>query len=287
MLAERAHLQAFVDKFRYNAKRAALVQSRIKAIAKLDVGIEAAAPPPVDAAPPSVKFPAPGALPSGMPIVRFDGAGFVYPGCEVATFKPGALDFGVDPGTRMALVGDNGAGKSTLLKLMSGALDPTSGSVTRASGVRVASFAQHAVDGLDMATTPLSAVRAAAPALDEPAARAALARFSVDATLASRRLYTMSGGQKVRVALALATLAAPALLLLDEPTNHLDMESIDALVSAIQSYTGAVVVVSHDAHLLAAACPDALYEVGEGKVVRFDGSFREYRETLRKRAAGA
>jgi ATP-binding cassette subfamily F protein 3 len=187
----------------------------------------------------------------------------------------------------MALVGDNGAGKSTLLKLMAGALAPSSGLARRAPAARVATFAQHAVDGLDMAKTPLGAAAAAAPSLDEPAARAHLARFSIDATLASRRLYTLSGGQRVRVALAIATIHAPHLLLLDEPTNHLDMETIDALVDAVRAFEGAVVVVSHDAHLLAAACPDALYEVGGGRITRFGGSFAEYRAALRARVATA
>ena len=117
------------------------------------------------------------------------------------------------------------------------------------------------------------------------ALRSHLATFSVDATLASRRIYTLSGGQKVRVALAAATLARPHLLLLDEPTNHLDVDAIDALVDALRGYEGAAVIVSHDAHLLAAACPDALFEVGHRAVVRFEGSFADYRAALRARAA--
>jgi ATP-binding cassette subfamily F protein 3 len=211
-------------------------------------------------------------------------AGFSYGDGRPPIFD--RLNFGVAPGERMALVGDNGAGKSTLLKLMAGTLTATSGRVERSGKASVAAFAQHAVDGLDLASTPLTALSlASAGAHTTDALRSHLATFSVDATLASRRIYTLSGGQKVRVALAAATLARPHLLLLDEPTNHLDVDAIDALVDALRGYEGAAVIVSHDAHLLAAACPDALFEVGHRAVVRFEGSFADYRAALRARAA--
>ena len=208
------------------------------------------------------------------------------------------------------------------------------GRVERSSAARVATFAQHAVDGLDVASTPLGALRKVAEALkargigggggggggggknnrdsgndrdsNKPQAsssskdastaapadrfsdqglRGHLGSFSISGPLATQRIYTLSGGQKVRVALAAATLARPHLLLLDEPSNFLDMASVDALISGLRGYEGAVVLISHDAYLLQAVAPDALWVVERGRVERYRGSFAEYRSALRAAAS--
>jgi ATP-binding cassette subfamily F protein 3 len=292
----RDHMQSFVDRFRYNAKRAALVQSRLKAIERLaeqsiDGGLLASDPEY------QFLFPDPGAL--SPPVIAASGVSFRYGGKGAENKSPlifRDLDLSVDLDTRVAVVGPNGVGKSTLLGLISGALEPTEGFVSRNPGVRVAVFSQHHVDGLDLALTPVEVMtRAYAPQLKDQEARSHLGSFGIGGTLALQPLYTLSGGQKSRVALAKLTYSKPHVLLLDEPTNHLDMESIDALVAGLAGFPGGVLVVSHDAHFLSAAvdsylCVEPAADGQEGRTVKpFNGTFAEYRarvQRMRARAAG-
>ena len=309
---QKAHMQAFVDRFRYNANRAALVQSRLKAIARLAEGGEEGAPPLGEADDDSdlvFAFPPPPDPVSG-PFVTLSDASFSYParaadgeegkaGDAPASGPPllTALNFGVDARTRVALVGANGCGKSTLLKLMTGVLEPTAGSVTRNPKARIATFSQHAVDGLDLALSPLDALcrKFAATNVKEQDMRAHLGRFGVSGPLALQRMYTMSGGQKVRVALAAATFTKPHALFLDEPTNHLSAEAVEALVDGLAAYEGGLVLISHDGHLIDSvvsgrgaedgAPPGRLWCVESGRVTPFDGGFAAYRRKVKAASA--
>jgi len=317
---QKAHMQAFVDRFRFNANRAALVQSRLKAIARLGEGGADGGPPLGEADDDSdlvFAFPPPPDPVAG-PMVQLNDASFSYParsadgeaGKAGDAPAPGpplltGLNFGVDSRTRVALVGANGSGKSTLLKLMTGGLEPSGGTVTRNPKARVATFSQHAVDGLDLALSPLDALcrKFAASNVKEQDMRAHLGRFGVSGPLALQRMYTMSGGQKVRVALAAATFTKPHVLFLDEPTNHLSAEAVEALVDGLVAYEGGLVLISHDGHLIdsvvaggrgggggedgsGGAPPGRLWCVEGGRVTPFDGGFAAYRRKV-KAAMGA
>jgi len=241
--AKRAHMQAFIDRFRYNANRAALVQSRIKALERMaevstvemDPAYRFEFPTPPDAVSP--------------PVLSFTDVAFAYPGGPELFHD---LNFGIGLDSRFAMVGGNGAGKPTLLGLIGGTLDPTRGRVYRNPKVRLAVFSQHHVDGLDLALTPLRYMAACFPDAKEPVHRSHLASFGVDAELASQPMYTLSGGQKSRVALAKVTWTKPHLLLLDEPSNHLDIDAVDALIEGLATFKGGVLMVSHDQHLIEA-----------------------------------
>jgi ATP-binding cassette subfamily F protein 3 len=208
----RAQVQAFIDKFRFNAKRAALVQSRIKALSRMaEVRCFEVDPETV------FTFPEP-AEASGA-LMSFDDVTFSYaPGGRTIFNR---VRFGLDADSRLAIVGPNGIGKSTLLGLVGGALAPTAGHITRSSKCRIGVFSQHHVDGLDLSLCPLAALVRAFPGVQEQELRNHLGSFGVSGPLALQPLYTLSGGQKSRVAFAKITWPQPNLLLLDEPTNHL------------------------------------------------------------------
>lgn len=267
----RKHMQAFIDKFRYNAKRASLVQSRIKALERLaDVALVEddpsylfCFPTPPDAVSP--------------PILSFTDVAFGYPGGPTLFHN---LNFGLDLESRFAIVGPNGIGKSTLLGLISGALQPTQGHVYRNPKVRLATFSQHHVDGLDLALTPLQYLAKTFPSAKEPEFRSHLSSFGVGQELASQAMYTLSGGQKSRVALSKITWSKPHLLLLDEPSNHLDLAAVDALIEGLALFKGGVLMVSHDQHLIESTV-DELWAVEGGTVHAFHGSFEDYKKRLR------
>jgi ATP-binding cassette subfamily F protein 3 len=265
---ERAHLQAFVDRFKAKASKAKQAQSRVKMLERM-TPIRM----PEDAARTVFGFPEPEAL--SPPIVNMDSAAVGYDGPPVLK----RLSLRIDQDDRIALLGRNGEGKSTLSKLLAGKLQSVEGNVTASSKLRIGYFAQHQVDELHVDETPLQHLRRVRPAETPPRLRARLAGFGLGAEQAETVVGKLSGGQKARLSLLLATLDAPHLLILDEPTNHLDIESREALVEALTAYTGAVVLVSHDMHLLSLVA-DRLWLVKDGRVAPYEGDLESYRALL-------
>jgi len=271
--ARRAHLQSYVDRFRYKADKARQAQARIKMIERMEV-ITA----PEEAAARRFDFPQPEEL--SPPIVAIEGAEAGYGGPPVLQ----KLSLRIDQDDRIALLGRNGEGKSTLSKLLAGKLTSEVGRVTKSSKLRIGYFAQHQVDELHLDETPLEHLRRALPDLMPGKLRAKLAGFGLTADQADTEVGRLSGGQKARLSLLLATLDAPHLLILDEPTNHLDMESREALVEALSAYTGAVILVSHDMHLLGLVA-DRLWLVQGGRVTPYEDDLDAYRRALLKQPA--
>ncbi|KAJ9706288.1 hypothetical protein PVL29_001690 [Vitis rotundifolia] len=266
----RSHMQSFIDKFRYNAKRAALVQSRIKALDRLGHVDEVINDPDY-----KFEFPTPDDRP-GLPIISFSDASFGYPGGPLL-FKN--LNFGIDLDSRIAMVGPNGIGKSTILKLIAGELQPSSGTVFRSAKVRIAVFSQHHVDGLDLSSNPLLYMMRCYPGVPEQKLRAHLGSFGVTGNLALQPMYTLSGGQKSRVAFAKITFKKPHIILLDEPSNHLDLDAVEALIQGLVLFQGGVLMVSHDEHLISGSVEE-LWVVSQGKVSPFHGTFHDYKKIL-------
>jgi ATP-binding cassette subfamily F protein 3 len=268
--AQRAHLQAFVDRFRAKASKAKQAQSRVKMLDKMEP-IRA----PEDAARTVFTFPAPDQL--SPPILALEGAAVGYDDRPVLS----RLSLRIDQDDRIALLGRNGEGKSTLSKLLAGKLTAMGGQVTASSRLRVGYFAQHQVDELRVEETPLAHIQRHRPGTPPPKLRARLAGFGLMAEQAETEVGRLSGGQKARLSLCLATLDAPHLLILDEPTNHLDIESREALVEALTAYSGAVILVSHDMHLLSLVA-DRLWLVKDGRVAPYEGDLQSYRTLLLK-----
>lgn len=269
----RAHMQSFIDKFRYNAKRASLVQSRIKALERMGNVDEVVNDPDY-----KFEFPTPDDRP-GPPIISFSDASFGYPGGPVL-FKN--LNFGIDLDSRIAMVGPNGIGKSTILKLIAGELQPSSGTVFRSAKVRIAVFSQHHVDGLDLSSNPLLYMMRCFPGVPEQKLRAHLGSLGVTGNLALQPMYTLSGGQKSRVAFAKITFKKPHIILLDEPSNHLDLDAVEALIQGLVLFQGGILMVSHDEHLISGSVEE-LWVVSEGKVTPFHGTFLDYKKLLQSR----
>ena len=274
--ARRAHLQSFVDRFRYKASKAKQAQARLKMIARM-------APIELEEGGRSLRFdfPAPEVL--APPILRLDGVSVGYDGTPVLR----GLNLRLDADDRIALLGANGEGKSTLSRLLAGELQPMEGEIHASSRLRIGYFAQHQLEALSPEETPLDHLRRALPDAPPGRLRARLAGFGLMAEQAETRVGRLSGGQKARLSLLLATLEAPHLLILDEPTNHLDIQSREALVAALTAYPGAVVLVSHDPHLIGLTA-DRLWLVQGGQVRDFDGDVEAYREKLlQERGPGA
>ncbi len=266
--ARRAHLQSFVDRFKAKASKAVQAQSRVKMLEKL-TPITA----PEDAKKVVFTFPAPEEL--APPIINLDGAAVGYGGPLVLK----RLNLRIDQDDRIALLGRNGEGKSTLSKLLAGKLQPAEGKFSRSSKLRIGYFAQHQVDELHIDETPLQHIMRLRPAEGQPKLRARLAGFGLMADQADTVVARLSGGQKARLSLLLATIDAPHLLILDEPTNHLDIESREALVDALTEYSGAVILVSHDMHLLGLVA-DRLWLVKGGAVTPYTEDLEAYRRQL-------
>ena len=273
--AQRAHMQAFVDRFRAQATKARQAQARIKALEKLPV-LDTV----VEAAPTRFSFPEP--LRLAPPILVLDRVAIGYDGRPVLT----GLSLSVDTEDRIALLGANGNGKSTLAKLLAGRLLPIKGEMRRSPKLKVGYFAQHQTDELVLDETPVDHMARALPQATPPVVRGQLARFGLDADRAETRVRSLSGGEKARLLLALATRDAPGLLILDEPTNHLDIDAREALVRALADYQGAVLLITHDPHLVELVA-DRLWLVGDGTVKPYDGDMDDYRALLVERARPA
>ena len=266
--SRRAHLQSYVDRFRYKADKARQAQSRLKAIARLEPITR-----PQEAALRRFSFPEPEEL--SPPILRVEDGIVGYDGTAVLS----KLDLRIDQDDRIALLGQNGEGKSTLAKLISDRLTPMAGRVVRSSKLRIGYFAQHQVDELHIDETPLDHIRRLRPAKTPAQLRAILGGFGIGAEQTETLVGRLSGGQKARLSLLLSTLDAPHMLILDEPTNHLDIESREGLVEALTAYSGAVILISHDMHLLSLVA-DRLWLVKDGKVTPYEEDLETYRKDL-------
>jgi len=258
--AEINHILEFINKWDNRPKIVAQKESKKKILDKMEK-IEDPAITYADSSSLSIRFPAPGQLPKNE-LIRLDGVSFAYEG-RPALFENTTVN--CDIKARIGILGANGAGKSTLLKVMQGQLTPTKGTLTVNKNMRVGTFAQHHVEGLDLASTSVDCVQARYPGMSDQEARGVLGKFGISGDIALRTIKTLSGGQKSRVALAIITHNKPHLLYLDEPTNHLDMETIDALIDAIQHFEGAVVMVSHDQYFLSKLATE-FWSVSAGKV---------------------
>ncbi|MBN8891033.1 MAG: glycosyl transferase family 1 [Acetobacteraceae bacterium SCN 69-10] len=269
--AQKAHMQAYVDRFRYKASKARQAQARLKAIARL---------PPVEAAVEdhvtTFNFPEPQEL--APPILTMDRVSVGY-GNNVVLSN---LGLRVDMDDRIALLGSNGNGKSTLAKLIAGRLAPMSGTMFRSPKLKVGYFAQHQTDELTEGETPIDHMARALPRALPNQVRGQLARFGLDADRANTRISSLSGGEKARLLLALATRDAPQMLILDEPTNHLDIDAREALVRALSDFSGAVLLITHDPHLVELVA-DRLWLVADGTVQPYEGDIDEYRTLVSER----
>ena len=263
-----AHLQSFVDRFRAKASKARQAQARIKMIERMPKIAPVHAEAGFD-----FEFRAPRRLPE--PLIRLDDVSVGYAGRPVLH----AIDLSLSPGQRVGLLGANGAGKSTLIKLLAGELEPMGGGALRSPHLAVGYFAQHQIDALDLAASPIAHLLAIDPKLGEQDARNFLGGFAFRGDRVFEPVRTFSGGERARLALAMIVYREPNLLLLDEPTNHLDLDMRHALEVALQSYEGAVVTVSHDRHLIRSTC-DELWRVADGQVAPFDGDLDDYARWL-------
>lgn len=266
--AQRAHLQAFVDRFKAKASKAKQAQSRVKMLEKMET-IRA----PEDAARTVFSFPEPEEL--SPPIIATEGAAVGYDDTIILR----DLNLRIDQDDRIALLGRNGEGKSTLSKMLSDRLPLKQGKMVTSNKLRIGFFAQHQVDELRVEETPLQHLLRERPQEGQAKLRARLAGFGLGADQAETEVGRLSGGQKARLSLLLATLPAPHLLILDEPTNHLDIESREALVEALTAYSGAVILVSHDMHLLSMVA-DRLWLVKDGRVKPYEDDLQAYRKML-------
>ena len=268
--AERARLSTFIERFRAKATKARQAQSRAKRLAKLapiTTRISDEVRPIVIPPPPRQLSP---------PIIALDDVAVGYePDRPVLR----GLTLRIDADDRIALLGANGNGKSTFAKLIAGRLAPASGQVTRADKLTVAYFAQHQLDELNEAQSVFDHVRARMPVASEAAVRAKAGAIGFSESAADTLVGKLSGGEKSRLLLGLATFVGPHLMLLDEPTNHLDIDSRAALIDAINDYPGAVILISHDRHLLD-ACADQLWLVANGTVAPFAGDLEDYRRRV-------
>jgi ATP-binding cassette subfamily F protein 3 len=262
--AQMSHMQSYIDRFRYKASKARQAQSRIKALEKLEKVLPAQFDNPFN-----FEFRQPASLPN--PILMMDEVSAGYDNTLILE----KIRLNLVPGSRIGLLGRNGAGKSTLVKLLSGDLQPQGGDLTYSQGVKVGYFAQHQLETLHPEETPLQHMMQIAPKQTEQELRNYLGSFGFQGDKALDKVAPFSGGEKARLVLALLVWQKPNLLLLDEPTNHLDLDMRQALTLALQTFEGAMVIVSHDRYLLRATTDD-LYLVHDQQVAPFDGDLNDY-----------
>ncbi|SEQ65357.1 ATP-binding cassette, subfamily F, member 3 [Solimonas aquatica] len=268
---EIAHLQNFIRRFKAKASKAKQAQSRVKALERMELVAAVHADSEF-----SFEFPVPERLPS--PLLRLDQAEAGYGDKTILT----GIKRLVAPGDRIGLLGPNGAGKSTLVRTLAGELPPLRGGLMRDPALRVGYFAQHTTDALDPAASPLLHMKRLDPQSREQPLRDFLGSFNFRGDRAMEAVGPFSGGEKARLALAMVVYRKPNLLLLDEPTNHLDLDMRHALETALLDYPGALVVVSHDRHLLTSVCED-FWLVAGGQCQDFEGDLDEYARWLQSR----
>ncbi|MCL2918386.1 ABC transporter ATP-binding protein [Shewanella litorisediminis] len=272
---ERAHMQSFVDRFRYKASKAKQAQSRLKALEKMTELLPAKADSKF-----YMEFREPASLPN--PLVAMENVSVGYGDTPIL----GKVHLNLVPGARIGLLGRNGAGKSTLIKLLASELKPLTGKYEPNPGLTIGYFAQHQLEYLHMDDSPLMHLQRLAPSHREQELRDFLGGFGFNGDMALSPVAPFSGGEKARLVLALLVWQRPNLLLLDEPTNHLDLEMRHALTLALQTFEGAMVIVSHDRHLLRLTCND-YYLVDAGQVSSFDGDLEDYHQWLLDAAKAA
>jgi ATP-binding cassette subfamily F protein 3 len=268
---KRAHLQSFIDRFKAKATKAKQAQSRVKMLERLQPIAEH-----TEEGVTSFMFPETEEL--APPLYSVNNVTLGYDGKPVLK----NLSLRLDSEDRIALLGANGNGKSTLMKLFAGKLEPMAGGVNKSSKLRIGYFAQHQAEELDMDATPIMEMQRRRPDDTEQNIRNHLGRFNFSKPKAENKISNLSGGEKARLLFALMTLSKPHILLLDEPTNHLDMDSRQALVEAINAFNGAVILISHDPHVLELSV-DRFLLVDKGGVTSFDGDMDDYRAHLLSR----
>lgn len=267
--AERARIQSFVDRFRAKATKARQAQSRIKMLEKMEPIAAAIEDRSIQFSFPDTSIPAP-------PLIAIQDASVGYE-AEKPVLKN--LDLRIDPDDRIALIGANGNGKSTLIKLISDRLQPEKGKLVKAPKIEVGYFAQHQTDELNLDETPYHHIARALPDKKESQVRGHLGRFGFSADKADTMCGNLSGGEKARLLFALMSCGNPNILLLDEPTNHLDVDAREALVQALNEFEGAVILVSHDAHLVELIA-DRFWLVADSSCKPYDGTLDDYASEL-------
>ena len=268
---EIAHVRSYVDRFRAQATKAKQAQSRLKTLARMELIAQAHVDSPF-----GFSFHPPRKLPR--PLIRLDKVATGYGD----TVLLDGVSVSISPGDRIGLLGANGAGKSTLIKLLAGELNAQAGEVIRAKDLDVGYFAQHQLEQLHCDETPFQHMQKLAPQETEQVLCNYLGGFGFIGDRVNEQVEIFSGGEKARLVLAMLAWQRPNLLLLDEPTNHFDIEMRHALSMALQDYEGAMVIVSHDRHMLRSVCDDFLL-VADGKAMEFDGDLDDYRQWLSKR----
>lgn len=273
-MVQRAHLQAFIDKFRYNAAKSSEAQSRIKKLEKM----------PILEAPESeytVHFKFPQVEKLSPPIIQMSGVSFGYDPQKPPLIKDIDLDVQLD--SRIGIVGPNGAGKTTVLKLLIGQLQASAGLISQNPRLRIGFFAQHHVDALDMNASAVTFMARSYPGRSDEEYRRHLGAFGITGTTGLQKMALLSGGQKSRVAFACLSLTNPHILVLDEPSNHLDIEAMDALSEALRRFEGGVLMVSHDVTMLQTVC-SSLWVCDGGTVEKFEGDVKAYKKRIQKQA---
>ncbi len=271
-VARRAEIQSFVDRFRAKATKAKQAQSRLKMLERMKPIAEHQEEGSF-----RFTFPEPEALPP--PLYTLDRVTLGYNGKPVLS----NISLRLDEDDRIALLGANGNGKSTFMKLLAGRLAPMAGEVNKSGKLRVGYFAQHQAEELDLTVTPITQLSRKRPGVPEREIRSHLGAFAFSQARAETVIGSLSGGEKARLLFALMTVEKPHILLLDEPTNHLDMDSRQALIEAINAFPGAVVIVSHDPHILELTV-DRFWLIEKGRVQPFDGDLDDYRNRFTEAA---
>ncbi len=265
----REEIEAFVRRFRYKESKAKQAQSRLKELNRM----EEIAPAHADS-PFSFHFPELDQLPAFLMQIEKLAIGFAFPLVE-------NIKLGIRADTRIGLLGFNGSGKSTLLKVLAEQLAPLAGDITRAKKLKIGYYAQHQVDELDQQSTPFELIQKLDPKASAQDVRNFLGGFNFRGERIDEKIEIFSGGEKARLALAKVVKGKPNLLLMDEPTNHLDLEMVHALTVALQEYQGALIIVSHDRHLLGNTV-DEFYSIHKGVFAEFKGDLKDYEKWLSK-----